>query len=127
MSSSLTKCVGCLPGQKDVDEAIQAIYTSSLVLDAESIRQPTSERSYHELQTMLSGAAADLNDAAGIVMSTARQSPSHLATTSKRYTTSFVHLIGVGRDMAAQVNPPILAGSPKFLSILSILNEFSVN
>lgn len=102
VSSSLTKCVGCLPGQKDVDEAIQAIYTSSLVLDAETIRQATTEKSYHELQTLLSGAAADLNDAAGIVVSTARESPSHLAGTAKRYTTSFVHLIGVGKDIAAQ-------------------------
>jgi len=73
-------------------------------LDAETIRQATTEKSYHELQTLLSGAAADLNDAAGIVVSTARESPSHLAGTAKRYTTSFVHLIGVGKDIAAQVN-----------------------
>ena len=32
VSQSLTKCVGCLPGQKDVDDAIQSIHTSSLVL-----------------------------------------------------------------------------------------------
>ena len=31
VSQALSKCVGCLPGQKDVDEAIQTIYTSSLV------------------------------------------------------------------------------------------------
>ena len=31
VSQALTKCAGCLPGQKDVDEAIQSIHQSSQV------------------------------------------------------------------------------------------------
>ena len=31
VSQALSKCVGCLPGQKDVDEAIQSINKSSQV------------------------------------------------------------------------------------------------
>ena len=63
---------------------------------------PRSDKSYHELQTMLGNAAADLNDAAGEVVSTARESPTRLAWTSKTYSSSFVYLMGVGMDMAGQ-------------------------
>ena len=68
----------------------------------ESEQFPRSDKSYHELQTMLGSAAADLNDAAGEVVSTARESPTRLAWTSKTYSSSFVYLMGVGMEMAGQ-------------------------
>ena len=70
------------------------------ILEAHEFRH--SEKSYHELQIILGDAAADLNDAAGEVVSTAREYPTRLATTCKRYTTSFTYLVGVGMDMAGQ-------------------------
>lgn len=51
---------------------------------------------------MLGSAAADLNDAAGEVVATARESPTRLAWTSKTYSSSFVYLMGVGMEMAGQ-------------------------
>lgn len=51
---------------------------------------------------MLGSAAADLNDAAGEVVATARESPTRLAWTSKTYSSSFSYLMGVGMEMAGQ-------------------------
>jgi len=100
VSQALNKCVSCLPGQKDVDDAIQAVNDASKVLD--SNQYPRSDKSYHELQSILGNAAADLNDAAGDVVGTARESPARLAASSKRYTSSFTILMGVGVEMAGQ-------------------------
>ncbi|KAK4020002.1 hypothetical protein OUZ56_001999 [Daphnia magna] len=100
VSQSLSKCAGCLPGQKDVDEAIQSINSASEMLNGE--RYPRSDKSYHELQTMLGSAAADLNDAAGEVVGTARESPTRLAWASKTYSTSFCYVMNVGMEMAGQ-------------------------
>ncbi|XP_059352131.1 talin-2-like isoform X2 [Daphnia carinata] len=100
VSQSLSKCAGCLPGQKDVDEAIHSINSASEMLNGE--RYPRSDKSYHELQTMLGSAAADLNDAAGEVVGTARESPTRLAWASKTYSTSFCYMMNVGMEMAGQ-------------------------
>jgi talin len=100
VSQSLSKCAGCLPGQKDVDEAIHSINSASEMLEGE--RYPRSDKSYHELQTMLGSAAADLNDAAGEVVGTARESPTRLAWASKTYSTSFCYMMNVGMEMAGQ-------------------------
>lgn len=52
---------------------------------------------------MLGNAAADLNDAAGEVVATARESPpTRLAWSSKTYSTSFGYLMRVGVEMAGQ-------------------------
>jgi talin len=51
---------------------------------------------------MLGSAAADLNDAAGEVVGTARESPTRLAWASKTYSTSFCYMMNVGMEMAGQ-------------------------
>ena len=38
VSQSLKNCINCLPGQKDVDEAIQRVSKASELLAAEDVR-----------------------------------------------------------------------------------------
>lgn len=48
VSQALDRCVGCLPGQKDVDDAIHGIADAASVLDEG--RFPSTEKSYGSVQ-----------------------------------------------------------------------------
>ena len=68
---------------------------------------PRSGRSYHELTSMLGDAAADLTDVADEVVVTARETPARLASTAKRYTSTFTILMNVGVEMAGQTKDAV--------------------
>ncbi|XP_048515080.1 talin-1 isoform X2 [Athalia rosae] len=99
VSQSLNKCVSCLPGQRDVDDAIRNIDDMSQVLNMNEF--PQTNKSYGQLQQNLNTAAADLNDASANVVSSVR-SPVQLANTSKEFTSAFGDLLGVSMEMAGQ-------------------------
>ncbi|XP_015512363.2 talin-1 isoform X1 [Neodiprion lecontei] len=99
VSQSLNKCVSCLPGQRDVDDAIRSIDDMSQVLNMNEF--PQTNKSYGQLQQNLNTAAADLNDASSNVVSSIR-SPVQLANTSKEFTNAFGELLGVSMEMAGQ-------------------------
>ncbi|XP_046743830.1 talin-1 isoform X2 [Diprion similis] len=99
VSQSLNKCVSCLPGQRDVDDAIRSIDDMSQVLNMNEF--PQTNKSYGQLQQNLNTAAADLNDASSNVVSSVR-SPVQLASTSKEFTNAFGELLGVSMEMAGQ-------------------------
>ncbi|XP_068221988.1 talin-2 isoform X2 [Palaemon carinicauda] len=98
VSQALNKTVNCLPGQKDVDDAILTITDSTNDLDAG--RFPPTTKAYGELQSELSNAAAELNSVTSEVVTSARMSTQHLSTSSKKFSTAFGSLMGVGMEMA---------------------------
>lgn len=107
VSQALNKCVGCLPGQKDVDEAIHSITDASQILDQGEF--PHSSKSYGQLQQELNSAAANLNDASADVVSSVR-SPTQLASSSRTFGTAFGDLLGVSMEMAGQTKDKEVQG-----------------
>ncbi|XP_014474910.1 PREDICTED: talin-1 isoform X3 [Dinoponera quadriceps] len=99
VSNSLNKCVSCLPGQRDVDEAIRSIDDMTQVLGMNEF--PHTNKNYGQLQNDLNNAAANLNDASSSIVSSVR-SPVQLASSSKQFTNAFGDLLGVGMEMAGQ-------------------------
>ncbi|XP_060823364.1 talin isoform X3 [Bombus pascuorum] len=99
VSNALNKCVSCLPGQRDVDDAIKNIEDMTQVLGMNEF--PQTNKSYGQLQSDLNNAAANLNDASSNVVSSVR-SPVQLANSSKQFTNAFGDLLGVGMEMAGQ-------------------------
>ncbi|KDR19212.1 Talin-1 [Zootermopsis nevadensis] len=107
VSQALNKCVGCLPGQMDVDEAIHTITDASQILDLGEF--PHSNKSYGQLQQELNSAAANLNDASADVVSSVC-SPTQLATSSRTFGTAFGDLLGVSMEMAGQTRDKEVQG-----------------
>ncbi|XP_066588503.1 talin-1 isoform X2 [Prorops nasuta] len=101
VTTSLNKCVSCLPGQRDIDEAIRTIDDITHILNENEF--PQSSKSYGQLQSDLSNAAANLNDASSHLCSSVR-SPVQLASSSKEFTEAFNDLLGVGMEMAGQTS-----------------------
>ncbi|GLV39682.1 rhea [Carabus blaptoides fortunei] len=99
VSSSLARCVGCLPGQQDVDQAIGSIRDLSHSID--TVRFPQTNKSYGQLQQELNTAAANLNDASTDIV-TSVKSPTHLASSSKEFASAFHELLDVSMEMAGQ-------------------------
>ncbi|KAK9301347.1 hypothetical protein QLX08_006276 [Tetragonisca angustula] len=99
VSNSLNKCISCLPGQRDVDDAIKNIEDMTQVLGMNEF--PQTNKNYGQLQTDLNNAAVNLNDASTGVVSSVR-SPVQLASSSKQFTNAFGNLLGVGMEMAGQ-------------------------
>ncbi|XP_075218972.1 talin_middle and talin-RS domain-containing protein rhea isoform X1 [Lycorma delicatula] len=120
VTQALNDCVSCLPGQRDVDDAISTITTASAAL--ESGRFPQSDKPYSQLQTELNSAAAGLNDASsGVVTSVG--SPNKLANASKKLGSAVGDVINVGMEMAGQTKDTEVQGqmvvSLKNVSVVS--------
>lgn len=97
VSTALNNCVNCLPGQKDVDDAIKNITDASQILNSREF--PLSNKPYSELQSNLSNAAASLNIAATDVVASSKGSPAHLATSSKKFGKAFNELLDSGVEI----------------------------
>lgn len=96
---AVNDCVSCLPGQRDVDDAISSITSATAVL--ESGRFPQTDKPYNQLQVELNTAAAGLNEAStGVVSSVG--SPNKLANASKKLGNAVGDVINVGMEMAGQ-------------------------
>ncbi|XP_046398722.1 talin-1 isoform X1 [Ischnura elegans] len=120
VSQSLSRCVGCLPGQKDVDEAINSIANASEVLNLGEF--PHTNKPYSQLQQELNSAAAGLNDASSEVVASVR-SPVKLASSSKQLGSAYEELLGVTMEMAGQTKDTEVRGqmvvSLKNVSVVS--------
>ncbi|XP_042904301.1 talin-2 isoform X1 [Parasteatoda tepidariorum] len=97
VSNALNNCVNCLPGQKDVDDAIRSITDASQILNSGHFPHPN--KSYGELQSNLTNAAANLNVAATDVVAASKGSPAHLATSSKKFGSAFNELLDSGVEI----------------------------
>uniref|UniRef100_A0A646QFM5 Talin1 n=1 Tax=Hemiscolopendra marginata TaxID=943146 RepID=A0A646QFM5_9MYRI len=100
VSYALSNCVSCLPGQRDVDEAIKSITDASQHLITEEF--PYSDKTYSELQSNLNTAAANLNNAASDVVQSSSGTPVQLASSAKRFGNAFGDLVECGMEMAGQ-------------------------
>jgi talin len=96
---ALADCINCLPGQKDVDEAIYAIESNLSKMDRGHF--PHTSKSYSQLQKELDSRAENLNLASSDVV-TSVQSPVKLATSAQKFNSAVSDLMDVGLEMAGQ-------------------------
>ncbi|XP_039255853.1 talin-2-like isoform X8 [Styela clava] len=98
VSHALNNCINCLPGQRDVDEALKNIAETSKKLLSSQIQ--TSSRNFQGAQSGLNHAAEELNIAASDLVGASRNSPEELSHASQNYTSKFAMLLNAGMNMA---------------------------
>ncbi|XP_014674038.1 PREDICTED: talin-2-like [Priapulus caudatus] len=121
VSHSLNNCISCLPGQRDVDSAIKVIGHKSQELS--SGRFPDTHKTFAEIQLELNDAAAQLNEAAGEVVSASQGPPAGLADASEKYGDAFCDFMDSGMTIAGLTREGQLQGhmvtSMKNISMVS--------
>jgi len=107
VSSALNDCISCLPGQRDVDEALKSISDSSKRLLARQF--PPSNSNFQNTQSQLNKNAEELNVAANDLVGASRGTPGELAASSSNYKDRFkdlldsgIHMVGHSRDKEDQ-------------------------
>ncbi|KAJ4445576.1 hypothetical protein ANN_12257 [Periplaneta americana] len=120
VSQALNKCVGSLPGQKDVEEAIQSIANALQILDRDEF--PPSSKPCGQLQQELSLSAASLNDASAALVSSVHN-PTQLAVSSRTFDTAFRDLLGRSTEVAGQTKDKEMQGQ----MMVSLKNVFLVS
>ncbi|KAM7393412.1 hypothetical protein PAMA_008188 [Pampus argenteus] len=98
VSQALNRCVNCLPGQRDVDNAIRTVGEASKALLADSF--PSSGRSFPEVQAQLNEVAAGLNQSANEVVQASRGTTQDLARATSKFGQDFSNFLEAGVDMA---------------------------
>uniref|UniRef100_A0A8C6JX96 Uncharacterized protein n=5 Tax=Neoaves TaxID=3078114 RepID=A0A8C6JX96_MELUD len=93
VSQALSRCVNCLPGQRDVDAAIHM---------QASLSFPPSTKSFQEAQSQLNQAAAGLNQSANELVQASRGTPQDLAKSSGKFGQDFNEFLQAGVEMASQ-------------------------
>lgn len=99
LTTSLSKCVECLPGQREVDDALRNVSEFNEIINMGEF--PPSEKSYAQLQIELKAAAEHLNKSGGEVAK-AYNSPAWLATVSQNYSIVYRDLLQSALEMAGQ-------------------------
>ncbi|XP_037034773.1 talin-2 isoform X2 [Bradysia coprophila] len=99
VTHAITKCVECLPGQREVDDALRNVNEVSEIVNMGEF--PKSDKSYMQLQNELKIAADNLNQAGGDVAK-AYSSPAWLATVSQNYSIVYKDLLYAALEMAGQ-------------------------
>ncbi|NXN99640.1 TLN1 protein, partial [Rhinopomastus cyanomelas] len=100
VSQALSRCVNCLPGQRDVDAAIRVVGEASKKLLGDSF--PISTKSFQEAQSQLNRAAAGLNQSANELVQASRGTPQDLAKSSGKFGQDFNEFLQAGVEMASQ-------------------------
>ncbi|KAL5020158.1 hypothetical protein ScPMuIL_003050 [Solemya velum] len=100
VSNALNNCVNCLPGQRDVDNAIRQITASSQALATAQF--PTTNKSFQEVQIEMNNVAVTLNQAASDIVTTSRGTPQQLAASSNRYSRAHQDFVDTGLTMAGK-------------------------
>ncbi|XP_055955771.1 talin-2-like isoform X4 [Patella vulgata] len=98
VANALSNCINCLPGQRDVDNAIQQITVSSQMLANPSF--PNTNKNYNEVQSDMNNAAVNLNQAASDIVTASRGATSQLASSSNRYGQCYQEFVHNGLTMA---------------------------
>ncbi|XP_039615508.1 talin-1 isoform X2 [Polypterus senegalus] len=100
VSQALNRCVNCLPGQRDVDNAIRTVGEASKRLLADSF--PPSTKSFQEAQGNLNRAAAGLNQSANELVQASRGTTQDLTQASGKFGKDFNEFLQAGVEMAGQ-------------------------
>ncbi|XP_061190937.1 talin-1-like isoform X6 [Saccostrea echinata] len=98
VSAALNNCVNALPGQRDVDNTIRQITSSSQELA--TTQYPSTDRTFQEVQIEINNAAVNLNQAASDIVTASRGTPKQLAESSQVYGSSYSEFIKSGLTMA---------------------------
>ena len=99
VQTSLMKCVECLPGQREVDDALKNVKEISEVVNLGEF--PPSDKSYTQLQNELKLAADNLN-ATSAEVAKSYGSPAMLATVTQNYSVVYSDLLHSALEMAGQ-------------------------
>uniref|UniRef100_A0A8C1D0G5 Talin 1 n=1 Tax=Cyprinus carpio carpio TaxID=630221 RepID=A0A8C1D0G5_CYPCA len=102
VSQALNRSVNCLPGQRDVDNAIRTVGEASKKLLCSDLQFPVSGKSFQEAQVNLNDAAAGLNQSANELVQASRGTTQDLAKASGKFGQDFNHFLQAGVDMAGQ-------------------------
>ncbi|XP_035247969.1 talin-1 isoform X2 [Anguilla anguilla] len=100
VSQALNRSVNCLPGQRDVDNAIRTVGEASKKLLSNSF--PASGKSFQEAQANLNQAAAGLNQSANELVQASRGTTQDVAKASGKFGHDFNEFLEAGVDMAGQ-------------------------
>ncbi|RXN11823.1 talin-1 isoform X1 [Labeo rohita] len=100
VSQALNRSVNCLPGQRDVDNAIRTVGEASKKLLSDKF--PVSGKSFQEAQANLNEAAAGLNQSANELVQASRGTTQDMAKASGKFGQDFNHFLQAGVDMAGQ-------------------------
>ncbi|XP_031433991.1 talin-1 isoform X2 [Clupea harengus] len=100
VSQALNRSVNCLPGQRDVDNALRTVGEASKKLLAGSF--PPSSKSFQEAQANLNQAAAGLNQSANELVHSSRGTTQDLTKASGNFGKDFNEFLDAGVDMAGQ-------------------------
>lgn len=99
VTNALQNCIECLPGQREVDEALRNVNELSEIINLGEY--PPTDKSYGQLQNELRTAANNLNEASGEVAK-AYTSPPWLAVVSQNYSVVYKDLLSCVLEMAGQ-------------------------
>lgn len=99
VTTSITKTLEYLPGQREVDDALKTVSELSEVVNMGEY--PPTDKSYSQLQNELKNAANNLNQASSEVAQ-AYSSPAWLATVSQNYSVVYKDLLTAALEMAGQ-------------------------
>lgn len=108
LTTSLSKCVECLPGQREVDDALRNVSEFNEIINMGEF--PPSDKSYAQLQNELKAAAEHLNESGGEVAK-AYSSPAWLATVSQNYSVVYRDLLQSALEMAGQTQDQTAQGN----------------
>ncbi|KAJ8260864.1 hypothetical protein COCON_G00165870 [Conger conger] len=100
VSQALNRTVNCLPGQRDVDNAIRTVGEASKKLLSNSF--PAGGKNFQEAQANLNQAAAGLNLSANELVQASRGTTQDLAKASGKFGQDFNEFLEAGVDMAGQ-------------------------
>jgi len=103
VSQALNNVVNCLPGQRDVDEAIEGINRASAVLSESEPTFPNSDAGYQEVQDQLNYAGVNLNASASEVIHASKGTADNLARASEKFSKSYQDFQERGLTLAGQL------------------------
>lgn len=99
VSQSLKGCVDCLPGLKEVDEALRQLNSISQRLASGDF--PHTDRSYQQVQIDLNNRAITLNKAATDIVSASQRTPQDVAGASSQFSQAYGDFMETGMEMGA--------------------------
>lgn len=104
VTNALQKCIECLPGQREVDDALKVVNELSEIINLGEY--PPTQKSYVQLQNELRNVADNLNEASGEVAK-AHSSPAWLAMVSQNYSIVYKDLLSCALEMAGQTSDTV--------------------
>ncbi|XP_036337556.1 talin-2 [Rhagoletis pomonella] len=102
---ALSKTVDCIPGQREVDNALRNVSELSEILSMSEF--PPTDRNYNTLQTELKQVAEGLSVAGGQIVQ-AYNSPAQLAESSQNFAGNYRDLLAVSMEMAGQTQDEVV-------------------